>query len=385
VDPDRGFFLNGRPYDLHGASMHQDWLDQGWAISEAETRTNFALIHEIGATAMRLSHYEHSDLTYQLADEQGIILWSEIPLINRITESPEFYANARQQLTELIRQRYNHPAVVCWGIYNEITLQHGPPTTNLVNQLAQLEAVEDPTRPSTCAVAGPTDQPANWYSQIMAFNRYYGWYSGNSGDFAKWADQVHAAYPARCIGISEFGAGANIRQHSEDPVKKPAPGGEFHPEEYQNLFHETYWQAMKQRSYLWCKFVWCLTDFGSDSRHEGATPGRNDKGLVTYDRQVRKDAFYWYKANWNPSPMVYITGHDFTERQTNAITAKVYGNCGTVELYLNGVSQGVRASTNCIYTWPVVLTAGTNTVQAVGKTGSGDVSDSLVWIAPLGP
>ena len=382
VDPDRGFFLNGRPYDLHGASMHQDWPDHGWAISESVTRTNFALAEEIGATAMRLSHYEHSDLTYQLADEAGIILWSEIPLINNITESPGFYDNAKQQLTELIRQRYNHPAVVCWGIFNEITLKHGPETTNLVSQLAQLEAVEDPTRPSTSAVAGRDEQPSNWYSQIMAFNKYDGWYSASLGDFSKWADKVHAKYPAHCIGVSEFGAGADIHQHSEDPVRKPNPDSKFHPEEYQNLFHEAYWQAMKQRPYIWCKFVWCLFDFASDARKEGASPGRNDKGLITYDRQVRKDAFYWYKANWNTNPMVYITGHTFTERQTNAITAKVYGNCGPVELYLNGVSQGVHTSTNCIYTWPVVLTGGTNTVRAVGGTGAGEVSDSLVWIAP---
>jgi beta-galactosidase len=379
VDPDRGFFLNGRHYDLHGASFHQDWPDKGWAISEDNTRTNFALVREIGATAMRLSHYEHSDVTYQLADEQGVILWSEIPVINYITESPEFYANAKQQLRELIRQRYNHPAVVCWGIYNEITLRPGPETTNLVSQLAQLEAEEDPTRPSTCAVAGKDDQPPNWYSQIMAFNKYDGWYVGDLSGFAKGVDRAHANYPAHCIGVSEFGAGASIHQHSEDPVKEPVPTGKYHPEEYQNLFHETYWQVMKARPYLWCKFVWCLNDFANDARKEGDTPGRNDKGLVTYDRQVRKDAFYWYKANWNTNPMVHITGHTFTERQTNAITARVYGNCKSVELFLNGVSQGSRESTNCIYCWPVTLQNGSNAVRAVGATGAGEVSDSLVW------
>ncbi len=357
VDPDKGFFLNGRHYDLHGVSFHQDWLDKGWAINEDDTRTNFALVREIGATAVRLSHYEHSDFTYQMADEQGVVLWSEIPLINHITESPGFYANAKQQLRELIRQRYNHPSVVCWGIYNEITLKPGPETTNLVSQLAQLAAEEDPTHPSVCAVAGKDDQPSAWYSQIVAFNKYGGWYGGKLSDFAKWADRIHANYPTHSIGVSEFGAGANIRQHSEDPVKQPEPGGKFHPEEYQNLFHETYWQALKQRPYLWCKFIWCLNDFANDARKEGDAPGRNDKGLVTYDRQVRKDAFYWYKANWNTNPMVYITGHTFTERQTNAITAKVYGNCQSVELFVNGCfPQGMRQSKNCIYKWPVKIT-----------------------------
>jgi beta-galactosidase len=380
VDPDQGFFLNGRYYDLHGASQHQDWLDRGWAIGEAERRENFALIKEIGATAMRLSHYEHAEQTYDLADENGVVLWSEIPLINNITEAPAFYDNAKQQLRELIRQRYNHPSVVCWGVFNEIKLKPGPSPDKLVSELAQLAAQEDPTRPSTCAVAGKNEQPSNWYSKVMAFNKYFGWYGSHIGDFAAWVDKAHASYPTNCIGISEYGAGANINQHSEEPVKQPKPDGKFHPEEYQNYFHETYWQDMKQRPFIWCKFVWNLTDFASDSRKEGETPGRNDKGLVRYDRKVRKDAFYWYKANWTTNPMVYITGHTFTQRMTNAITAKVYGNCGPVELYLNGVSQGTRSSTNCIYTWPINLAAGTNNVRAVGQAGG--VSDSLVWIAP---
>jgi beta-galactosidase len=149
IDPDQGFFLNGRHYDLHGVSMHQDWVDRGWAIGDDERRTNFALLKEIGATALRLSHYEHAEQTYQLADQNGIVVWSEIPLINRITESPEFYANAKEQLREMIRQRYNHPAVVCWGVFNEITMKPGPVTTNLVRQLVQVVAEEDPTRPST--------------------------------------------------------------------------------------------------------------------------------------------------------------------------------------------------------------------------------------------
>ena len=193
---------------------------------------------------------------------------------------------------------------------------------------------------------------------------------------------VDAAYPERRIGISEYGAGANIAQHAEEPIAKPAPDGKLHPEEYQNLFHEAHWQAMKARPFLWCKFVWNLCDFASDARNEGGTPGRNDKGLVTYDRRARKDAFYWYKANWTTNPMVYITGHTFTKRLKNAFTAKVYANCDSVELFVNGVSQGARASTNQIFTWPVNLSRGTNEVLAVGAAGGVRVKDSLLWITP---
>lgn len=381
IDPDKGFFLNGRHYDLHGVSMHQDWLDCGWALTDAQRETNFALLKEIGATAVRLSHYQQNEQTYELADQDGIILWSEIPLINRITESPAFYENAKQQLKELIRQNYNHPAIVCWGIFNEITLLGGPSATNLVSQLAQLEAREDPTRPSTCASAAGDSHPSNWYSDIMAFNKYFGWYIGPTNGFAAWADNVHKHYPNRCIGVSEFGAGASIFQHEENLVR-PKPGGPFHPEEWQNYIHEICWQQMKARPYLWCKFVWCMFDFASDGRNEGDHPGRNDKGLVTYDRKIRKDAFYFYKANWTTNPMVYITGHTFTNRQTNSITAKVYSNCDSVELFVNGISQGTRTSDNCIFTWPVELKAGENSVEAAGVKNSVEVSDSLIWIAP---
>jgi beta-galactosidase len=380
MDPANGFFLNGRYYDLHGVSMHQDWINCGWALTNAQRATNFVLLKELGATAIRLSHYEHHDYTYQLADENGIVLWSEIPLINGITAASAFDTNAQQQLLELIHQRRNHPSVVCWGMYNEETGS----ATNLVTTLVQTEAQQDPGRPSTAASNQGDSTALNWVPNIVAFNKYYGWYGGTPADFAPWADNIHATYPTRRIGLSEYGAGASVWQHSEDPVAQPASGSNFHPEEWQNLFHEVHWQAMKARPFLWCKYVWNMFDFAVDSRNEGDTPGRNDKGLVTYDRQIRKDAFYWYKANWTTNPMVYITGHTFTNRLTNAITAKVYANCDSVELFLNGVSLGTRTSSNCIFTWPLTLPAGSSVVQAVGTKGSAHVSDSLAWNTPLG-
>ena len=385
VDPTNGFFLNGQHYDLHGVNMHQDWLNCGWALTNAQRRTNFMFLKEIGATVVRLSHYQHHEETYQLADQNGIILWSEIPLINYITESPAFYTNTLQQLQEMIRQRYNHPSVVCWSVYNEITLDSGPSPTNLISQEVQLVNREDLTRFSTAAANTSDNDPSTFYTQLIDFNKYYGWYGGVLTDFGPWADNIHATYPTRTVGVSEYGAGSSIYQHSENPVMEPANAGPYHPEEYQNLYHESYWQQMKARPFLWSKFIWNMFDFASDGRNEGDTPGRNDKGLVTYDRQVRKDAFYWYKANWTTNPMIYITGHTFTNRLTNVITAKVYANCDSVELFLNGASQGATTSTNCIFTWPLRLQAGTNTVQAIGAKGSTNVTDSLIWMVPILP
>ncbi|PWU18169.1 MAG: hypothetical protein C5B50_09690 [Verrucomicrobia bacterium] len=385
VDPTNGFFLNGQHYDLHGVNMHQDWLNCGWALTNAQRVTNFMFLKEIGATAVRLSHYQHHDETYQLADQNGIILWSEVPNIDNITSSSAYFTNTLQQLREMIRQRFNHPSVVCWGLFNEITLNSGPSPSPLISQEATLAAQEDPTRPSTAAANSSDNDPTTLYSQLICFNKYYGWYGGVPTDFSPWADNFHAAYPTRTVGVSEYGAGASIYQHGEDPVTEPNNAGPYHPEEYQNLFHESYWQQMKTRPFLWGKFVWNMFDFGSDGRNEGDAAGRNDKGLVTYDRQTRKDAFYWYKANWTTNPMVYITGHTFANRLTNSITAKVYANCDSVELFLNGVSQGSTTSTNTIFTWPLWLPAGTNIVQATGTKGSTAVSDSLTWIVPVFP
>ncbi len=379
VDPNNGFFLNGQPYDLHGVNMHQDWLNYGWALTNGQRDANFALLKEIGATFLRESHYEHNDYEYQLADQNGICVWSEVPVIDYITASAAFYTNTLQQLREMIRQRYNHPSVVCWSIYNEITLQSGPSPITLINLETQLVGQEDPTRFQTEAANTSDNDPTTTNTQLIAFNKYYGWYNGVTTDFGPWADNFHATYPTRKMGITEYGAGASVWQHSEDPVSEPANGGTYHPEEYQNLLHEQTWAQMKVRLFLWCKLVWNGFDFAADGRSEGDTPGRNDKGLVTYDRQIRKDAFYFYKASWTTNAMVYITGHTFSNRIAN-ITAKAYSNCGSVQLFLNGVSQGSTVSTSNTFLWPVTLQTGTNNVMAIGTLGSMQVTDSLQWV-----
>jgi len=383
VDPTNGFFLNGRHYDLHGVDMHQDWLNCGWALTNAQRDTNFLFLKQIGATFLRLSHYEHNDYTYQLADQNGLCVWSEIPLINYITQSAAFYTNTLQQLREMIRQRYNHPSVMFWSVYNEITLEAGPSPTNLISLEVPLVGQEDPTRLATAASAAGDNDPTTLYTQTIAFNKYYGWYSSPLNGIASWADNFHATYPTRCVGVSEYGAGASIYQHSENPVLPSNTATTNHPEEWQNIVHETNWQLMQARPFLWCKLIWNEFDFASDGRNEGDTPGRNDKGLVTYDRLVHKDAFYFYQANWTTNPMVYITGHTFTNRLTNNIMAKVYANCDSVQLLVNGISQGSVTSTNCIFTWPVMLLGGTNFVQAIGVKGGSNVTDSLSWIAPI--
>ena len=386
VDPNTGFHLNGKYLDLHGVNFHQDRLNKGWAISDADQEEDIGMIMEIGATVVRLSHYQHPQKTYDLCDQNGLVAWSEIPLIDNITDSVNFSNNVSQQLIETIRQNYNHPSVCFWGIYNEILLKKGPDPRPLVRSLNQLAKAEDPTRPSTSASCCVDDNdPINWYVDIPSFNRYFGWYWGDYKDFGHYIDITHSFTNLAC-GISEYGAGASLSQHMDNPPApvKPNDAGVPHYEEYQNLLHEVTWQQMQARPYLWLKAIWNMFDFASDGRVESTSPGRNDKGLVTYDRQTRKDVFYWYKANWTTNALVYITSRRFSPRGGAGakVPVKVYANCNNVQLLFNGVSQGTLTSTNHIYEWSdLALASGSNTVVAVGMMGTRSCTDSIVWVS----
>jgi beta-galactosidase len=383
VDPAEGFFLNGQYLDLHGVAFHQDRLDKGWAVSDADQVEDISLIREIGATFVRLAHYQHHPLTYDLLDQSGIVAWSEIPFVNSATNSQAFFDNARQQLREMIRQNYNHPAVLFWGMYNEIG--DNPTTRGLVAQLVQLAHDEDPTRPTTAATNAAEGAAINYLPDVTGFNVYYGWYYGRATDFGPWADGIHLHYPTRAIGVSEYGAGASIYQHQDNPPPPP-PFGPWHPEEYQDLFHESHWQQMSARPFLWAKSVWNMFDFASDGRNEGDAPGRNDKGLVTYDRQTRKDAFYWYKANWSTDPVLYITSRRYVDRPTNTVEVKVYSNLDEVGLTVNGVSWGTVRSPDHIFRWTgVVLDAGKNAIEVRATQDGTTYADGVIWSAPGAP
>jgi beta-galactosidase len=254
----------------------------------------------------------------------------------------------------------------------------------LVSQLVAVAHEEDPTRLTTDASDLVTWDAIDYIPDINDFNEYFGWYYGSYNDFGVWADTTHYSNPQRAIGISEYGAGASIYQHEDNPAA-PDPGGTWHPEEYQNLFHEAYWQQLEPRSFLWSKSVWNMFDFASDIRSEGDTPGRNDKGLVTYDRQTRKDAFYWYKANWSSDPVLYITSRRYVDRPSNTVDVKVYSNLDAVQLSVNGTIVGTQTSTNHIFLWSgVALAAGANTIEVTATQGGTTYTDDVTWSAPGG-
>jgi beta-galactosidase len=405
-DPDKGLFLNGEHQYLNGAALHQDRPVKGWAISNADQEEDFSILADMGANAVRLAHYQHDQRSYELADAGGIVVWAEIPLVNAVSydgtpANAALSANARQQLLELIQQNRNHPSVVVWSIANEIDLTatqvKGPSRPgSLLRSLHELARTQDPDRATTfadcCEMAilpqqgrdsagtGPRE-PIVGIADTIGYNRYFGWYTGRFADFGAMLDQAHARHPQLPLSVSEYGAGAALTQHSDDPTGGPInPHGRPHPEEFQNIYHEASWGALRQRPYVWGSFIWNLFDFSSDARREGDLTDINEKGLVSYDRQIRKDTFYFYRANWSSQPTLHLVGRRYVDRPYAVLDVKAYSNATRANLSLNGIDQGAASCSDVICLWHSVhLQPGSNELRATADIGGAAVSDSLQW------
>jgi beta-galactosidase len=383
VDPNLGFFLNGRAYPLRGICMHEQRKDKGSAVTDADRKADIDLLRETGNNFFRLSHYEHGDFTYNYLDSLGIICWAEIPAINSVGTTVDantvYRKNAASMMYELLRQQYNHPSIVFWGLCNEVDYQPTISVDGTVTQLNMIVKSEDTYRFTTLA-AMYSEHSANFIPDVFSSNRYDGWYYNTTDVFGTTMDGLHVKYPASKLGTSEYGCGANITQH-EYPAAEPSAGGSYHPEEYQNLFHEQYINMINARPYLWETSIWAGFDFASDGRNEGSQPGINDKGLITFDRTVKKDAFYLYKANWNKKdPFVYITSRRFTTRPNTVCTVKIYSNCPSVTLTVNGTVIGTLTSTNHIFIWDnIQMIQGLNQISASSTVSGVDYTDNTSW------
>lgn len=373
VDAERGFFLNGEHLPLKGVSRHQDRKDLGWAITENEQNEDMEIIKEIGANSIRLAHYQHSQYFYDLCDKEGMVLWAEIPFISVMSESDLEGSNAKQQMIELIRQNYNHPSIMFWGIQNEI--QIGGERTEvrkLVKELNELTKKEDPTRLTTMAnvmFVEDTDE-YNYITDVVGSNRYYGWYTGEAEDFADWIDGFHQTNPGVGLCIAEYGAEGIVQYHSNNPKVKD------YTEEYHALYHEKVWKIFETRPFLWATYVWNMFDFGANIRDEGGVKGRNNKGLVTYDRKIKKDAFYMYKAHWSEEKFVHITSKRFVDRAEDKINIKVYSNCNEVTLYVNGKEMESKVDDGRIFIFEdIVIHEGINVIKAISKVNDAVLED----------
>ncbi|MCI5509014.1 MAG: hypothetical protein MR436_00905 [Eubacterium sp.] len=329
VDPNTGFWLNGKNVPLHGVSRHQDRLDKGWAISKADHEEDVAIIKELGANTIRLAHYQHDQYFYDLCDHTGFALWAEIPFISRFIPSQEAYDNTISQMTELVAQNYNHPSIFFWGIANEILIgADNEPLRKNLRDLNQLAKSMDPSRLTTIAeVSGtPMNSEHVYITDVVSYNHYFGWYGGDVSQNGPWLDKFHELNPSVALGVSEYGAENIVKWHSATPMNHD------YTEEYASHYHHEMLKTFATRPYLWSTHVWNCFDFAADARNEGGVIGRNNKGLVTYDRKLKKDAFYIYKAYWTTDPMVYVAGRRFADRAPEERNITVYTNCECLKI-----------------------------------------------------
>lgn len=375
-----GMYLNGEKVPMYGVCRHQDWWGYGSALSNKQHDADLELIREIGATTIRFAHYQQAEYVYAKCDSIGFIVWAEIPFVNRV--STREAANARRQLTELIRQNYNHPSIYVWGLHNEVYSPENY-TSALTADLHDLAKTEDPSR-YTVSVSGYSrvDRPTNLHADIQGINHYFGWYGGEIGDVRKWVEEMERDFPGYMVIFSEYGAEANIFQQEETVGESGRYFSQFYPETFATKFHERQWGVISEHPYLLASYVWNMFDFATPATAQGGIPARNMKGLVTFDRQVKKDPFYWYKANWSGEPVVYLTQRRAVERENRVTPVTVYSNIGVPHLFVNGeeLSGFETGNTSVHYIFPEVrLREGENVIEAKAVHEGEVYADRIVW------
>jgi beta-galactosidase len=411
VDPDKGFFLNGRSYPLHGVATHQDFEDKGWATTKKEKDINYALIREIGANAVRFSHYPYAQYDYDVADRMGLVVYTETPLVDTPVNNPDAtqvsegtVRNLLQQVEEMVKQNGNHASVAFWGMANEIGFvrRYTPKlervsTEALLARMRDVAHTLDPSRPTIQADVGG-QPPYSKEEDTVALNRYYGWYDPDLNDERILADLTtyRTERPQQPIGLSEYGFGSQITQHTDEPrAIQPAnlvttgrnADPDFMPEEYASYGHEEFYRRVRNQGWIFGTWVWNMFDFANLGRKEGdyMTQGLslNNKGLVTFDRKIRKDAFFFYKAQWNSEPMVYITARRYTDRSYPITNVKAYSNAGQDRLILDNNGSVVGKPGSCdqnVCTWKNVrLNPGDNRITVTGAFGSRRIADHVTW------
>ena len=367
IDPENGFILNGEEYPLRGVSRHQDRWGVGNALTHQHHEEDIDLIMEMGATTIRLAHYQHDQYFYDLCDEKGLVIWAEIPYISK--HMPTGRENTITQMKELVAQNYNHPSIVVWGLSNEISIGGSTPDLlenhNILNDLCH---EMDKTRLTTIAAVSmcKMDDPYLQIPDVVSYNHYFGWYGGDTSMNGPWFDKFHAMHPNIPIGCSEYGCEA-LNWHNSDPRQ-----GDY-TEEYQAYYHEELIKQLFTRKYMWATHVWNMFDFGADARAEGGENGQNHKGLVTMDRKYKKDSFYAYKAWLSDEPFVHLCGKRYVDRVEDVTKVTVYSNQPKVELFANGVSLGVKEAADHFFYFNVP-----NSGKTELKAVAGDCTDESV-------
>ncbi|MBD5347388.1 MAG: beta-galactosidase [Bacteroides sp.] len=375
-----GFYLNGKKYPMYGVTRHQDWWGLGSALTNREHDYDLEQIMDIGATTVRFAHYQQSDYIYSRCDSLGLVIWAEIPFVNQVTGQE--WDNAHQQMRELIRQSFNHPSIYVWGIHNEVYHPHGY-TAALTQSIHDLCKTEDPDR-YTVAVNGfgRVDHPVNGNADIQGMNRYFGWYERKLQDIVPWIEQIERDYSWCPLILSEYGADANIAHQTEllgDALDWTSP---FYPETFQTKTHETQWPVIARHPQIIASYLWNMFDFAVPTSRRGSVEARNMKGMITFDRKIKKDSYYWYKANWSKDPVVYLTQRRNDKRERRETSVTVYSNIGTPRVTLNGRDLGTprRGTTDVHYVFDnIILDDGENVLCAMADNDGKQFTDTITW------
>jgi len=378
----KGVFLNGQKYPMYGVARHQDRQGVGSALSFEQHKEDFLLMKEMGVTTIRLAHYQQSPEAYALADTLGFLTWAEIPFVNRVS----YYENdnARQQMTELVKQNFNHPSIYIWGVHNEVyskTADEQVPV--LSRELNDIAKTLDPDR-YTGAVTGYNviDRQENLSTDVQGINHYFGWYGGKIEDLEPWAQKVQQDFPEYKVMLTEYGADGNI-DIGQESVEKPKDvvTGKSFQENYQTETHIQQWAVIERNPIIVASYVWNMFEFAVPAWNRGGVNARNLKGLITFDRKQKKDSFYWYKANWNPEPMIYLANRRDNKRTSATTKIQVFSNLSAVTIEVNGKTYTAKQGVNAKH-WvveQVALKKGENIVKAYGKVAGKELSDEMVW------
>lgn len=377
----KGFFLNGKKYPMYGVTRHQDWWQKGSALTDREHDADLDAIMDVGATTVRFAHYQQSDRIYSRCDSLGLVVWAEIPFVNRVTGRE--WENAHSQLRELIRQNYNHPCIYVWGLHNEV---YSPTdyTSALTASLHDLAKTEDPDR-MTASVNGYgiALHPVNQNADIQGMNRYFGWYEKKIKDIDAWIEGLERDYPWQRLMLTEYGADGNPDHQTELLGESLNWGRPYYPETFQTKTHEYQWSVIAKHPYIIASYLWNMFDFACPMWSRGGVASRNLKGLVSFDRREKKDSYFWYKANWSRQPVLYVTQRRNADRERRETSITVYCNRGVPEVALNGrpLPRPRQGYTEVHWIFDgVVLDDGDNIISA-RTTGEGEVlSDTVRWI-----
>lgn len=377
----KGFFLNGKKYPMYGVTRHQDWWGVGSALKNEHHDFDLATIMDLGATTVRFAHYQQSDYLYSCCDTLGLIIWAEIPFVNRV--SGKEWENAHQQMRELVRQSFNHPSIYIWGTHNEVYHPHGY-TASLTQSLHDLCKTEDPDRYTVSVNGyGHADHPVNQNTDVQGMNRYFGWYEKKIQDIEPWVEKLEKEYPWQKLMLTEYGADANIEHQTEYLGDALNWGKPFYPETFQTKTHEYQWSVIANHPYIIASYLWNTFDFAVPMWKRGGVPARNLKGLVTFDRKIKKDSYFWYKANWSKEPVLYLTQRRNVNREKKETAVAVYSNIGTPKVYLNGKElTGIRKGyTDVHYVFDkVILEPGKNILKATVYSGGKEYTDEIEWM-----